>query len=193
MPTSRTRSAAVATLMVIAVAPAIPSSSFLSELDGLTIRAATAAAVTANAAAAAEKVSAYRRSRGLGPVTVDPQLTAIAARHANAMAKRNKMAHVLFGEFSFAARLSAGGYRAEVAVENIAAGPTDLDQAIAAWKKSPQHNANLLDSRVESIGIAVAHTDRGKYREFWSLVLAAPDKRAVADGAEAPATTDPAQ
>jgi uncharacterized protein YkwD len=191
MPTRLTRSACLAAFLVIAGAPAMPSSGFLSELDGFTIRPATAAGVTADAAAAA--VSAYRKSRGLGPVTVDPKLTAIAARHAKAMANRNKMAHVLFGEFSFAARLSAGGYRAEVAVENIAAGPTDLDQAMAAWKKSPQHNANLLDSRVVSIGIAVAHTDGGKYHEFWSMVLAAPDKRALADVTDAPPATNPAQ
>ena len=193
MPTRLTRSAVLAAFLVVAGALAMPSSGFLSELDGFAIRPATAAAVTADAAAAAAAVSAYRKSRGLGPVTVDPKLTAIAARHAKAMAKWNKMAHVLFGEFSFAARLSAGGYRAEVAVENIAAGPTDLDQAIAAWKKSPQHNANLLDSRVVSIGIAVAHTDRGKYHEFWSMVLAAPDKRALADVTDAPPAAETAQ
>ncbi len=46
------------------------------------------------------EVSAYRRSHGLSPVTVDAKLTALASRQANAMAARGVMDHSVYAPFS---------------------------------------------------------------------------------------------
>jgi len=70
---------------------------------------------TVDAGAAAAMISEFRRKSGLGAVTVDPTLAAIAAKHARAMAAQDKLSNVLRGEVSFAARLSAGGYDAAYA------------------------------------------------------------------------------
>ena len=137
---------------------------------------------TVDAGAAAAMISAYRKQSGLGSVTVDPTLTAIAAKHARAMASRDKLAHVLPGEGSFAARLDAGGYDAAYAAENVGAGYHKLDDAFAGWKKSPPHRANLLNRNVDRIGIAVAYNKGSKFKDFWCLVLAKPDDRKVAAG-----------
>lgn len=119
-------------------------------------------------------LNAYRRSRGLGPVRVDPTLTRIAADHALRMARANKVDHVLRGEGSFAKRLRTGGFDAAVASENIGGGYDDLDEAFAGWRKSREHNRNLLKPDFTLIGIALAYAPASKYKTYWSLVLAAP-------------------
>ena len=137
---------------------------------------------TVDPSAAAARISAYRKSKGLPPVAVSARLNAIAASHARAMASAGRMAHVLPGEGSFPSRLNGGGYDAAIAAENIAAGPQNLDQAFDSWRRSSGHNANLLKPGVTEIGIAVAYTPGGRYRDYWALVLATPDTRKVTMG-----------
>ena len=40
------------------------------------------------------------------------------------------------------------------------------------WQKSPGHNANLLQSKADSIGIAVARNDQTRYKVYWAMVIA---------------------
>jgi uncharacterized protein YkwD len=129
---------------------------------------------SADAAAAARIISAYRKSRGLSSVTVSAKLNAIAAVHARRMAASGRLDHVLPGEGSFMKRMMAGGYDASVAAENIGAGYDTLADAIAGWKASPHHNENLLRAGVTEIGIAVVNAPGDKFGQWWSLVLAAP-------------------
>jgi uncharacterized protein YkwD len=124
--------------------------------------------------AAVRMISDYRRKHGLGPLKLDSKLTRIAATHALKMAKVDKVDHVLRGEGSFARRLSAGGYDAAVASENIGAGYYTLAEAFAGWRKSREHNKNMLRSDVTVMGIARADSAGGKYGTYWSLVLARP-------------------
>jgi uncharacterized protein YkwD len=124
--------------------------------------------------AAVAMVSSYRKSRGLSAVTINPKLTAIAAVHAKRMAALNRIDHVLPGEGSFMKRMTAGGYDASVAAENIGAGYDTLGEAMAGWKKSPHHNENLLRAGITEIGIAVAYAPGTRFKYFWSIVLAAP-------------------
>jgi uncharacterized protein YkwD len=90
------------------------------------------------------------------------------------MAAADKMAHVLPGEGSFQRRLSAGGFAASQAAENIGGGYKSLDEAIDGWRRSPDHNANLLRAGVTEIGIAMFTADDSTYKTYWSLILAAP-------------------
>ena len=137
---------------------------------------------TVDPAAAVAMISEFRKKSGLGAVTVDPGLAAIATKHARAMAADDKLSHVLPGEVSFAARLSAGGYNAAYAAENVGAGYHDLAEAIAGWKASPPHRANMLNRNVDRIGIAVAYNKDSRFKDFWCLVLAKPDERKMAAG-----------
>ena len=137
---------------------------------------------TVDSGSAAAMITAYRKKSGLGAVTIDPTLSAIAAKHAKVMASQDKLAHVLPGEGSFEARLVSGGYDAAYAAENVGAGYHDLDEAFAGWKKSPPHRANLLNREVDRIGIAVAYNKNSKFRDYWCLVLAKPDDRRLAAG-----------
>jgi uncharacterized protein YkwD len=123
---------------------------------------------------AASLISAYRRQQGLGGVTVSPTLTRIAADHSRRMAAANRMAHILPGQGSFRQKLTSGGYFSSTAGENIAAGQDTLADVLAAWRRSPGHNRNLLLRSATEIGIAVAVAPESRYKTFWTLILAAP-------------------
>ena len=47
-----------------------------------------------------------------------------------------------------------------MAAENIAAGTTTWAETFRMWQTSPGHNANLLQSRADSVGVAVARNDQ---------------------------------
>jgi hypothetical protein len=113
------------------------------------------------------EISAYRKSYGLSAVTVDPKLTELARKQANAMAERRSMDHDVYA--SFPSRMAS--YGAASAAENIAAGTKTFEDTLAIWKFSPGHNANLLKSNVTRIGLASASSHGTTY---WALILAAP-------------------
>jgi hypothetical protein len=128
-----------------------------------------AATVTlAHAEDMAEMVSRYRREHGLSSVKIDPQLTAIAERQAKAMAASGIMDHSVAG--SFATRIS--GADVGGAAENIAAGTHSWADTFRMWQKSPGHNANLLRSRADRVGFAVARNEQTRYKTFWAMVIA---------------------
>lgn len=128
--------------------------------------------VVPDQAEVARQVSAFRARQGLGPVTVDPQLIAIAQTQADAMARTGDVSHTVAG--SFTSRLAAGGYEAEAAAENIGGGFHDLGEAMAAWEASPGHRANLLNRNVTRIGVATAFAPQQQLQLYWAMVLASP-------------------
>ena len=40
------------------------------------------------------------------------------------------------------------------------------------WETSPGHNANLLQSKADTIGVAVARNDHTRYKSYWAMVIA---------------------
>jgi hypothetical protein len=125
-------------------------------------------ATVAHAEDMAEMISQYRREHGLSTVKIDPQLTAIAERQAKAMAASGTMDHSVAG--SFASRIS--GARTGMAAENIAAGTHTWPETFRTWQKSPGHNENLLLSRADSVGVAVARNEQTRYKTYWAMVIA---------------------
>jgi uncharacterized protein YkwD len=141
------------------------------------------ASTLAHAEDMAEMISRYRREHGLSTVKTDPQLTAIAERQAKAMAASGIMDHSVAGSFS--SRIS--GAHAGMAAENIAAGTKTWAETFRMWQTSPGHNANLLQSRADSVGVAVARNDQTMYKTFWAMVIAEKspkkkDRKAAAEG-----------
>ncbi len=127
-----------------------------------------------DAAAAASMISGYRANNGLPAVTIDPGLMQIAQAQASLMADHNKLSHNV-GK-PFAARLKASGYDAKRAAENIAAGYHTLAQAFSGWRESPEHKSNMLLPGATRMGIAAVYAPKSKYKVFWSMILAAPDR-----------------
>jgi uncharacterized protein YkwD len=128
-----------------------------------------------DAAAAATMISQYRQNNGLGTVEVDPELMRLAEAQSQAMADKNKLDHDV--RAPLAKRLTGAGYQANVAVENVSAGYHTLAEAFSGWRDSPPHKANMLKSGVTKIGIAASYAPNTKYKVFWTMILATPDKQ----------------
>jgi hypothetical protein len=128
-------------------------------------------AITATLAYAddmADTISRYRREHGLSTVKTDSELTAIAERQAKAMAAAGTMDHSVAGSFS--SRIS--GVRTSTAAENIAAGTKTWGETFKMWQTSSGHNANLLLSRADSVGVAVARNEQTRFKTYWAMVIA---------------------
>jgi len=128
-----------------------------------------------DAQAAEAMISNYRHNNGLTTVTLDPGLMKLAQEQAQTMAARNRMDHDVARPFK--ARITASGYDAKVAAENISAGYHTVAEAFSGWRDSPHHRANMLLKGATHMGIAAVYAPGTKYRVFWALILAAPDER----------------
>ena len=129
-------------------------------------------AVRLDPAEATAMVNAYRAQAGLGEVRLDPELAAVAQAQADAMAAEDRMSHDV--KAGFATRLAAAGVRAGEAGENICAGYYSTADAIAAWRHSPEHDANLRLPAATRFGIALAKNSQSRWGAFWAMAIASP-------------------
>ena len=102
-----------------------------------------------------EAVNHERSAQGLPPLKWSDSLAAAARKHAQQMAAQNSLSHQFTGEPNLAARATQAGARFTWLSENIAQGPSPA-RIHAQWMNSPNHRANILDSDMDSIGVAVA-------------------------------------
>ena len=129
------------------------------------------AAVRLDPNGAVSALNAYRVSKGLKPVRLDPTLTAMADAQAKAMAAGNVLSHEVAG--AFPARLAQAGIDTWKAAENLGGGYMSLAEAFAGWRESPAHNANLLLAEGTRFGIAIAKNPDTQYGVYWAMEIAA--------------------
>src|SRR5579875_3720356 len=98
--------------------------------------------------------NAERMQRGLPPLRWDETLYRAAQRHAGEMAARESISHQYPGEADLAERGRAAGARFTVIAENVGEA-WSAPVLHEAWMESPDHRANLLDRRVNAVGISV--------------------------------------
>ncbi len=96
-----------------------------------------------------ELVNQYRQQRGARPLQVDSALSALAREHSIVMAKAARLSHD-----EFPSRVRRSGYR--VCVENVGWNYHTSEAQFDGWRRSPEHDRNLLDARVTRMGIGVA-------------------------------------
>jgi uncharacterized protein YkwD len=104
-----------------------------------------------------EAANRDRQARRLRPLHWDNSLATGARQHAQRMAQQNTLSHQLPGEEDFKARALRAGARFSSLAENIAEGP-NAPGIHTQWMNSPPHRENLLDPKLDSIGIAVAES-----------------------------------
>ena len=158
------RSASV--LLLSALLPCCSLQESVGSIGPAAVEARTVEARTTDADAAAAIISRYRVANGLGPVRIDPQLTAAAAYQARSNAKAGAVSH---GDFE--ARMDRFGIRGESA-ENLASGAETVEEVIVDWQESPSHNASLLLPPATRIGLARVDTPNDRNGPYWALVLA---------------------
>ena len=95
-----------------------------------------------------------RAAQGLGPLAWDPALASAANAHALAMAQAGNLSHQLPGESNVADRSAKQGAHFSAIAENIAFGPSPASIE-RQWMHSAPHRANILDPRMNRIGISL--------------------------------------
>lgn len=152
----------------------MPSMGRLCGFSGLSCTLLFAAAASAASAPPPPKLAsvaeqylfsaanAERIQRGLQPLKWDETLHHAAQRHAGEMAARESISHQYPGEADLANRGHEAGARFTVISENVAEA-WSAPEIHDAWMQSPDHRANLLDPRVNSIGISVERRDGQLY------------------------------
>jgi uncharacterized protein YkwD len=113
-----------------------------------------------------------RAAHRLRPLRWDSSLANGARQHAQRMAQQNTLSHQLPGEEDFKARALRAGARFSSLAENIAEG-LNAPGIHTQWMNSPPHRENLLDPKLDSIGIAVAERNGEMFAvEDFSLAVA---------------------
>jgi uncharacterized protein YkwD len=100
-------------------------------------------------------VNADRAQQGLPALKWDPALAQAATQHAQLMAQQPaSLSHQYPGEPDLEARAGAAGAHFRAVAENVALAPNPqaLEQE---WMHSPPHRANILDPRMDTIGVGL--------------------------------------
>jgi Cysteine-rich secretory protein family len=103
-----------------------------------------------------------RAEAGAPPLEWDPALAIAALRHCQRMAAEGPIAHRYGGEMSVSERASAAGAHFSLIEENVALGD-DPAQIQDGWLHSPEHRANMLNPKVNHVGIGVVKSHGALY------------------------------
>lgn len=95
-----------------------------------------------------------RAQQGLGPLKWDPALARAAQRHAELMVGRGALSHQYAGEADLVTRVGQEGAHFRVVAENLAVAPNP-EEVEVEWMHSPPHRRNILDARLNEIGIGL--------------------------------------
>jgi uncharacterized protein YkwD len=123
---------------------------------------------------AVDKINAYRREAGCGPLTLHPQLSTAAERHSKDMMAGDFMSHTGSDGSTATQRIREAGYTPFLRIgENIAMGYATADAVVQAWYNSALHKANMLNCQDRDLGMSleIDTTKQGKY--YWTNTFGA--------------------
>jgi uncharacterized protein YkwD len=92
-------------------------------------------------------INAYRADRGLPPLELALELNALASEHSSHMATQGQLSHAGF-------RDRFDRTSARICVENVGVNFPHAEAQLDGWRASPGHHRNLLEPKVERMGIA---------------------------------------
>lgn len=101
-----------------------------------------------------ELANQARSDAGLKPLTWDAGLAAAAHAHAVRMAAEGPISHRYGNEADLPGRAANAGARFSLIEENIAIGDTAF-HVHQSWMKSQAHQENLLNPKIDRIGVAL--------------------------------------
>jgi len=103
-----------------------------------------------------ELTNNLRQTISLPALLENRQLTQAAWQKVEDMALNQYFAHVSPTGFGLKNWLEKIGYKYSIAGENLAVGFSRAEDVVAAWKNSPTHYDNIIESNFKEIGVAVA-------------------------------------
>jgi len=137
--------------------------------------AAQAYNYTAEETAFVNLLNNYRAANGLSQLLISDAISEACYRHSHDMAKYSFFSHYSTRSDWFATnalpwdRMALSGYNYSTSKgENIAAGQVTAAEVFAAWKASPGHNENMLNSAYKVIGISLYKLSGSPYTYYWT-------------------------
>ncbi len=130
-----------------------------------------------------QRVNAFRASGAVcggvthpaaGALGWNSSLLQAAKGHANDMATNSYFSHTGQDGRTPDQRVLAAGYSYSRMGENIAAGQTSVEAAMAAWIGSPSHCQNMMTPDFKDIAVACVRNDSAKYRLYWVMEMGRP-------------------
>lgn len=106
-------------------------------------------------------INALRARASVAALRADPLLASVASAFAARLASSRQVAHRVDG-LDATGRMARAGLRADVVAEDVSRSPT-LDGAWVALTRSPSHRANLVEARVDAVGVGLAEADGQVY------------------------------
>ncbi|MEV6303608.1 CAP domain-containing protein [Actinoplanes sp. NPDC051861] len=139
--------------------------------------AVTTASISASPAAPVQQqvlalVNRNRRDHGCGTIAVDRRLIDAANRHAADMARRGYFDHEDPRGDRAGSRVARAGYDWKRYGENIARGQNTPYEVVTDWMNSPEHRENILDCRLDEMGVGLAFDDDDT--PYWVQDFATP-------------------
>ena len=114
-------------------------------------------------------INDYRAQNGVGPLLIDPGIQAAAEWMSNDMGVNNYFNHTDSLGQSPWTRMCNFGYCYNTAKgENIAAGYSSAQSVFDAWRNSPDHDSNMLNSSFKVMGIGRAVVPGSNYGTYWT-------------------------
>ena len=130
-----------------------------------------------------QRVNAFRASGAVcggvaypaaGALSWNANLLQAAKGHSVDMASNNYFSHTGQDGRSPAQRVLAAGYSYARMGENIAAGQTSVESAMAGWIASASHCQNMMTPDFRDIAVACARNDASQYRIYWAMEMGRP-------------------
>jgi Cysteine-rich secretory protein family len=103
-----------------------------------------------------------RREQGLPALEWNEALAAAAQAHAERMAREGALSHQYAGEPPLMQRAEQAGAHFEAIAENVAMAP-DAEGVEQAWMHSTPHRTNILDPKMNALGIGVVERGGALY------------------------------
>jgi uncharacterized protein YkwD len=119
---------------------------------------------TPDEATVVSMINQWRQQNGLSPLAATPALTRAAVSKSSDMASTGVFSHD--DVMTTMARFSACGNNVTNVGENIAAGNADPGATFNQWKSSSEHNANMLSSGFQAMGVGHAVSSSGY--SYWT-------------------------
>lgn len=113
-------------------------------------------------------INSHRQQNGLPALANNSTLNVSSHNHSLDMAQEGYFSHTNLEGLSPFDRMEAAGYSCGTMGENIAAGQTTAQQVFEAWKNSPGHNANMLNSHYTVVGIGLVNVPDSSYGYYWT-------------------------
>ena len=101
------------------------------------------------------------------PIAWNEVLAEVATSHSSYMTAKEKISHEGVDGSKAGSRLDKAGYHWRTYGENVAMGPTKVEEVTELWKNSPSHCKNIMDPKFTQMGI-------GKQMNYWTQVFATP-------------------